>query len=229
MTLASRFESSRPKLYGKDGRIELLGGPNPANAGHLIVSCMDLRVSLYALFGFDDGEMLNLRTAGPIVPPYKEDCSESKILHENLQLAIADMQIKSIAILGHTKCGTAKKLSQNLYCSGDIPWLKKILDRILQNAIMEADQGNQEAMITAIEKQIIIQSIKNLFDYPIIEKTIRSGGLTVEGLQFDIQTGRLFKLNTDGRGFTFDIVAGPLQGSLSCDCENHKQAANAQA
>ena len=229
MTLASRFELSRPELYGKDGRIELLGEPAPASAEHLIISCMDLRVSLHALFGFQPGEMLNLRSAGAIIPPFKDSCTETQILHENLQLAIADMHIKTISILGHTKCGTAKKLSQNLYCSGDIPWMKKISERILQSAIMEADQGNQEEITRAIEKNIIIQSIKNLFDYPIIEKSIRNGELTVEGLQFDVKTGRLFKLNTDGRSFSFDIVAGPLQGSLECDCEDHKQAISAQA
>ncbi len=229
MTLASRFEASRPNLYGRDGRIELLGEPSPASADHLIISCMDLRVSLHALFGFHPGEVLNLRTGGPIIPPYKENCSEAQILHENFQLAIADMHIKTISILGHTKCGTAKKLSQNLYCSGDIPWMKKISERIFQNAILEADQGNQEAITIAIEKHIIIQSIKNLFDYPIIEKSIRNGTLNVEGLQFDIKTGRLFKLNTDGRVFTFDVVAGPLEGALECDCSDHKLAANAQA
>lgn len=229
MTLASRFESNRLELYGKDGRIGFMDEPDMPCAEHLIVSCMDLRVSLHGLFGFQPGEMLNLRCAGAIIPPFKVDCTESQILHENLQMAIADMHIKTISVLGHTKCGTAKKLSQNIYCSGDIPWMKKVSERILQSAIMEADQGNQEAMTASIEKQIIIQSIKNLFDYPIIEKSIRNGALTVEGLQFDIKTGRLFKLNTDGRSFTFDIVASPLQGSLECDCDDHKQAISAQA
>lgn len=229
MTLASRFELNRSKLYGKDGRIELLGKTASVSADNLIISCMDLRVSLYGLFGFHPGEILNLRTAGPIILHFKEECSEAQILHENFQLAIADMHIKTISILGHTKCGTAKKLSQNIYCSGDIPWLKKISESILQNAVMEADQGNQKEITRAIEKQIIIQSIKNLFDYPIIEKSIRNGDLNVEGLQFDIETGRLFKLNTDGRSFMFDIVAGPAQGSLKCDCPDHKQVANAQA
>ncbi len=199
MALASRFEKHRPAA---------MTGQKPAHqAETLIISCMDLCMSLHKLFGFDDGEVVISRIAGPMIPPYDEGSSQSQILQETLLIALTDMRVRNIAILGHTQCKTAKKLSESIYCSGDIFAMKKLSEDVLQNALTQAGESDQQALSAEIEKQIIIQSIKNLFDYPVVQKAIGHGNLTVEGLQIDAESGKLFKLNTDGRGFTFDLVA----------------------
>lgn len=227
MTLASRFETNRPHLYGQNGRNGILAELSSCNAEHLIISCMDLKPSLFSLFGFSQGEMLNLRSAGPLIPPYDTQCSASQLYQENLTLAVNDLKIKSISLLGHSGCSTASKLSQNLYSSGDIPWIKKMSGQILQTALNECGGDQDQACLSKeIEKQIIIHGIKNLFDYPVIMQGIREFRLTVEGLQFDMDNGRIFKLNTDGKTFFFDIVAGPTELSHDCGCA-HKESISA--
>ncbi len=228
MNLAERFELNRSDFYETDGLIEHLA--HNGQAPHsLIMTCMDSRVSLFNLFGLMPGESLVLRSAGPLIPIFDDTCSASQVFHENLLLAINDMKIKSLCLLGHTGCGAAGKLSSNIYNSGDIPWMKKVAGQIMQNAMNIAGDSNQGILATEIEKQIIIQGIKNLFDYPVVMQAIREGRLTVEGLQFDIHNGRLLKLIADGRDFHFEIVAGPAKGSLACDGAHEETKKGARA
>lgn len=228
MDLTERFEKHRPENYGPNNTMESLvkNGQKPEV---LIITCMDSRISVFNLFGLDTGEAVVLRSAGPIIPEYDLDNAASQLLHENLSLAINDLGVGSLALLGHSKCGVASKLANNLYAPGDIPCLKKTAGHVLQNALNESGDKGEQKLIEAIEHQIIIQGMKNLFDYPVVVKAITENRLTVEGMQFEMETGRLLKLNSDGKAFRFDIVAGPARGSLACDCEHQssKKAANA--
>lgn len=191
----------------------------------LILSCMDSCMNLSKMFGFKDGEAMILSYAGPVIPPFDTGDNASQILNDNLGLAINDMEIHSIALLGHTKCTAASKLAANIYNPGDIPCLKKGASSILQAALGLAGELSNEEMTREIERQIIIQGLKNLFDYPPIINAIKQNRLTVEGLQFEKETDQLLKLNTNGSGFRFDAVA-----SRNSDAQNahHKlKAANA--
>ena len=229
MDLAERFERNRPDCYGTDGCIERLA-EDEQTPEVLILTCMDSRANIGRLFALDAGDAMILQSAGPIIPPYDTESSASQLLHENLAMAINDMKVPNLVLLGHTHCATAEKLADNLYGCGDIPVIKKAANQILQATLQNVDEESRETLRKEIEKQIIIQGIKNLFDYPAVIKGIKENRLTVEGLQFQIEEGRLAKLKTDGSQFQLDIVAGPAFGTLGCDCrQGHANDHNPKA
>lgn len=185
----------------------------------LMITCMDLTCSLYPLFGFQDGQALIMRSAGPLLPAYDPDCAASQLFEENLKLAIHDMGITNIAIIGHTGCKTADKLSRNLYGSGDIPRLRSQASQIMQMALNACGSQNQACVAHEIEKQILINGIKTLFDYPVILAGIRDSRLIVEGLQIDTHNNAVYKLNTDGKGFYLDeLPAADVIAASDCGC-----------
>lgn len=208
MDLAERFKTNRPNNMNNDAGAVKAAEKKFDKPELLIISCMDCCVSIHSMFGLQDGEATILSYAGPIIPPYNPEDSSSQILHDNIALAINDMDIKSLVLLGHTKCGAAGKLAANIYNPGDIPCMKKAASQILQTALSIAGEMSNEEMTREVERQIIIQGIKNLFDYPVVINAIKQNRLTVEGLQLEGHSERLLKLNTNGHGFRFDVVAG---------------------
>ncbi|MFN3700392.1 MAG: carbonic anhydrase [Alphaproteobacteria bacterium] len=229
MDLINRFKEHRAAFYDTDGLIEYLA-QNGQNPDHLIVTCMDSRISLYKLFGLEPGEALVMRSAGPLIPIFDENCSASQIFHENLSIAINDMQVRFISLMGHTGCGAAGKLSQNLYNSGDIPWMKKVSNAIMLESINAVGEDDQRALAAEIEKQIIIQGLRNILEYPAVRKAVYALKLNVEGLQFDVHNGRILKLNTSGQTSHFDVVAGPADlHSHECDHEGAHAGVKASA
>jgi carbonic anhydrase len=194
----------------------------------LIITCIDLTSSLYALFGFKDGQALILRSAGPLIPHYGPNCPAAQLFEENLRLAIHDQEITNIALIGHTACKAAEKLSKNLYGSGDIPRLRSLASPIMQMAINTCGNQNQSCIAHEIEKQILINGLKNLFDYPVILDGIKNSRLIIEGLQLDLENNRILKLNTDGRSFYFDEILTPIIDSADCGCTaNLKESSTA--
>lgn len=208
MDLGNRFEINRNRFYGTDGRIEDLA-ENGQNPHTLILTCSDSCMNINKIFGLEIGEAIVMRSGGPIIPAYNPDSSISQLMHENLSVAINEMDIDTLALIGHTQCSTAGKLAKNLFGCGDIPCMKKIAEQLLQAALCNVGDSNRDLLVQEIERQFIIQGIKNLFDYPCVIKAIKENRITVEGLLFDIETGRLKKLKADGTEFRFDTIAGP--------------------
>lgn len=213
--LATRYKNNPAKPTLGGGCEGVIAGGQTATPGYMVITCMDCCTDLHALFGLRCGEALAVQFAGPVIPAYDPDCNASQLFQEHLHLAIQDMGVTHLTLLGHTPCSTAKKLAENLYGGGDIPRLKKLSAKILQNAMILAGEGRTQDITEEIGRQIVIQGIKNLFDYPAVEKAIRCGRLTAEGLQIDRKAGALLKLNTDGNGFTFDAVTSGDQSSSS--------------
>lgn len=217
MDLADRYRSfGSAHLDATRGSLSV-EPDNDRKPEYLMITCMDMTYSLYDLFGFREGQALILRSAGPLIPPYDPDCAASQLFEDNLKLAIRDLEISQIAIIGHTGCKTADKLSRNLYGSGDIPRLRSQAAQIMQMAINACGNQNQACMAHEIEKQILISGIKNLFDYPVVVDGIRNSRLIIEGLQIGTDNGAVFKLNTDGKAFYLDEL--PAAGTaLTGDC-----------
>lgn len=198
---------------------------SPVQAECLMITCADLTSSLYNLFGFEQGQALIMRWAGPLIPFYDPDCPASQLFEDNLRLSIHDQGITNIALIGHTECKTAEKLSRNLYGSGDIPRLRSLASPIMQMALNICGNQDQACVAHEIEKQILINGLKNLFDYPVILEGIKQSRLIIEGLQIDIQRNRILKLNTDGRSFYFDeIQTGALLADSDCGCRSSGSA-----
>ncbi|MFP4313464.1 MAG: carbonic anhydrase, partial [Alphaproteobacteria bacterium] len=156
-----------------------------------------------------------LRSAGPVIPPYDENDNACRLLHDNLSLAINDYSIGSLVLLGHSQCGAAMKLANNIYNPGDTPCLKNLSCPLVQSALDKCDHQSNENLAKEIEDQIIIHGIKNLFDYPVILQAIKEQRLTVEGMQFDMKGGRLLKLSPNLDGFRFEVIAGPIDNPQS--------------
>lgn len=208
MDLGNRFEINRDRLYGTDGRIEDLveNGQSPHS---LIMTSSDSCMNIHKLFGLEIGEAIVMRSGGPIIPSYDPNNAISQLMHENLSMAINEMGIETLALIAHTKCSTAEKLAKNLFGCGDIPCMKKQAEQLMQAALCNVGDNDKDLLVVEIERQFVIQGIKNLFDYPCVIKAIRENRITVEGLLFDIEAGRLKKLKADGSEFRFDTIAGP--------------------
>lgn len=208
MDLGNRFDINRDRIYGTDGRIENVA-ENGEQPHTLFLTCADSCVHVHKMFGFEVGEVMVMRYGGPIIPIYDEDSTISQLMHENLMIAIKDVGVENLTLMGHTGCSTAEKLSKNLFGCGDIPYIKKQSEQLLQTALCNVGDHDRDLLTQEIERQFIIQGIKNLFDYPCVINAIRENRITVEGLQFNVKKGQLLKLKADGTEFRFDVIAGP--------------------
>lgn len=164
----------------------------------MVIACVDSRVDPTTIFSAQPGELFVLRNVANLVPPFESqfDC---KSIAAAIQIGVEIIGIEMILILGHTSCGgvatfidnSNNQSSKNNFIN---QWTSLLKDA---NNELGIDKNNisKEAHCSALEKQSIKQSIKNLNTYPFIKKKVKSGSLKVAGGYFDISKGELMTLN----------------------------------
>lgn len=162
-------------------RAELVGGQSPFA---VILSCSDSRVPVELVFDQGLGDLFVIRVAGNIVAP-------SQI--GSVEFAAAQLGTRLVVVLGHSNCGavdaTLKELAQVQETRS--PNLRTIVDHIRPALEPLLEAKGKISMDEAVAANVR-QSVKRLRGgSAILEGLISSGGLTVVGAEYSIETGEV--------------------------------------
>ncbi|WP_208349379.1 carbonic anhydrase [Pseudaestuariivita rosea] len=168
----------------------------------MVISCCDSRVHVTSIFGADPGEFFIHRNVANLVPPYDPEC-EAYSTSAAVEYAVRVLKVAHLIVLGHSNCGGVRACHD--MCVGNAPELEDTNSFIgrRMNVLRPGYElikhvANPEERIEALEKQSVIISLQNLYDFPFVAEAVDRGQLSLHGLWTDIAEGELYM--NDGHG-----------------------------
>lgn len=162
----------------------------------MIITCCDSRVLISEIFGNEPGDFFILRNIANLVPPNEAD-DRFHGTSAAIEYAIIALKIEHLVVMGHFACGGVRSchdMLAGLAPDLDTPtsfvgtWLK-ILKPGYESL---AGRGlDYEARISALEKEAILVSLRNLMTFPFVREAVEAGRLELHGVWKDIRDGGL--------------------------------------
>lgn len=190
--MANRYapEEARYKVLADKGQ-----APNT-----MIIACCDSRSAPETIFDAGPGEMFVLRNVANLVPTFQPDGGQHGT-SAAIEFAVNALNISNIVIMGHGRCGGIKAAlapDTGPLAHGDFigKWLNMLAP--------VSDQVSKYTLLTNTERQTMLErfsirnSIANLRTFPYVKSLEDEGKLAVHGAWFDIATGELWVMNTEG-------------------------------
>ena len=174
-------------------KLELVG-QSPKS---MIISCCDSRVHATSMFGAETGEFFIHRNIANLIPPYNPD-GDHHGTSAAIEFAICALEVSHIIILGHSSCGGIKNgyhMCKGDQVNKDLLFVNKWLNILKPAYDMLKYVTDDKAMISSLEKESIINSIKNLLEFPFVQQALSSSNISIHGLWNNIGTGELEMLN----------------------------------
>ena len=163
----------------------------------MVIACADSRVAPELIFDCAPGEIFVVRNVSNLVPPYEPDAGRHGT-SAALEFAVTALQVRSIVVLGHSQCGGIRALMRGPNGGhGDFieSWMKIAHKaRALVCDAPDAQTQSFDVLCHRCEHESIRDSLKNLLTFPWIAERVSQGSLTLGGLHFDVQNGRLEKV-----------------------------------
>jgi len=176
----------------------LAGGQNPAA---LFITCSDSRVNPNLLTGSDPGDLFVLRTAGNIIPPYKNALGGEAA---TIEYAVQVLKIPDIIICGHSQCGVMGGLLSPESID-DLHAVKAYLEHA-QSCLSVVEQKHSQIpdsetrLARTIEENILLQ-LENIQTHPSVADAIGRGDLKLHGWVYKFETGEVSAYNSDQNAF----------------------------
>ncbi len=164
---------------------------------YFIISCIDSRCNPGTIFRAQPGIFFAHKAMGAIVRPYQKGTA----LAAALQFALNYNNVKIVIVLGHTQCGAIKALAENL----DDPEITSFIN-VAKSALAKAQSccTNHEDVLAKTEQETVLESTKNLKNYPSVAKALEENRIEVKSWLFDIKTGNL--LEHDEKTNQFEVI-----------------------
>jgi carbonic anhydrase len=161
----------------------------------MIIACSDSRSAPETIFDAGPGELFVVRNVAALVPTYAPD-AKSHGASAALEFAVLGLQVNSIVVMGHGRCGgvaAALEPSTQLSDTDFIgAWVADL--RELAAGVPNASPSAPDERQRLIEHLSVQQSLVNLRTFPWIADRERAGNLTLHGAWFDISLGELHAL-----------------------------------
>jgi carbonic anhydrase len=175
-------------------RFEALGrlGQRPRS---LIIACSDSRTDPQMVFNARPGELFVVRNVANIVPPYGPDENPHGV-SAAIEYAVRSLQVRGIVVLGHAMCGGIQALLEG--APSQVSDFVGQWVRIAEPAKARAMQAPAAERQSVCEHEAVRLSLDNLMTFPWIKDAVDAGHITLYGCFFDIRSGVLERLDTDG-------------------------------
>lgn len=162
-----------------------------------VIGCVDSRVDPATIFDATPGEMLTVRNVANLVPPYAPD-SAYHGTSAALEFGVRVLEIPHLIVLGHSLCGGVQALLEGAPAKAHDfiePWMSIAEPARLRALRVPAGEERRRCC----EQEVIQVSLANLMTFPWIAERATAGKLRLHGAWFDIRTGVLALLQTDGQ------------------------------
>ena len=159
----------------------------------MVIACADSRVAPELIFDCAPGEIFVVRNVSALVPPYAPDGKQHGT-SAALEFAVNSLQVRSIVVLGHSRCGGVQGLMKGPGSGRDFvdAWMdmaKAARQRVCDSP--ETAKADFETQCAACEHEVVRVSLANLLTFPWIKERVLDGRLTLAGLHFNVETGHL--------------------------------------
>jgi carbonic anhydrase len=162
----------------------------------LVIACSDSRVDPAMIFGAGPGEIFTIRNIAGLVPPCEPD-NQFHGTSAALEFGVRVLEVSDLIVLGHAMCGGIKALLEGApHPTGDFltPWMR--LAEPAKRRVLARGSADPQ---TDCELEAVKLSLENLTTFPWIAERVCAGKLSLHGATFDIRSGILSILQSDGR------------------------------
>jgi carbonic anhydrase len=170
-------QGRKPEDFAMDAQ-----GQAPAAA---ILACADSRVAPELIFDQGVGDLFVVRVAGNIVS------GTGPVLKASLEFAVAELGVRLIMVLGHSKCGAVKAAITHIEAADELPGSIGELVTLIRPSVVAArgQPGDKLENVTRANVLRCVQTLKNLD--PILAKHAKSNELKVIGATYELATGKV--------------------------------------
>ena len=130
-----------------------------------------------------------------LVPPYAPD-GQPHGISAAIEYAVRALKVPHIIILGHAMCGGIQALLNGP--PAEVSDYVGQWVRIAEPARARAMKASSEHRQDICEHESVRLSLDNLMTFPWIASAVGAGNLNLHGCFFDIRSGVLERLGTDG-------------------------------
>lgn len=204
-TLLAGYQRFRAKGWPEQRRVFEQLAANGQAPKLLVVACVDSRVDPAMIFDMGPGETLVVRNVANLVPPYAPDAAYHGT-SAALEFGVRVLQVSHIVVMGHGLCGGVKALLDGAPENANefvAPWMSLAQQARVRAMRLPAVEERQHYC----EREVVKISLSNLRTFPWIAERAAAGTLALHGAWFDIRTGELMTLQSDG---SFSSVAPQL-------------------
>lgn len=160
----------------------------------LVIACSDSRVDPQTVFGAVPGELFVVRNVAGLVPPYAPDAGYHGT-SAALEYGVRVLRVSRVVVLGHARCGGVQAMIEGTPPEARdfvAPWIE-----IARPALTPPLAGTRD-LPGHYEEEVVRLSLANLMTFPWIDAAVRTGELALDGFRFDIHTGELSRLTSEG-------------------------------
>jgi carbonic anhydrase len=208
-----RFHSDYFPLHQQRFQDLVTDGQHPKT---LFIGCSDSRVVPYLLTGTGPGELFIVRNVGAFVPPY----GGSHGLHGTtaaIEFAVLSLGVERIIVCGHSHCGAIRAAYEGV--PEEAVALRSWL-QLASEALLPV-QPCAEALRRTEQRAVVLQ-LERLMAYPMVQRQVTSGQLTLHGWYYVIEDGEIHIFDAQQGGFVPASLAsnsgtGPYQPYVEHD------------
>lgn len=148
-----------------------------------IVGCADSRVAPELVFDQGVGDLFVVRVAGNVVS------GTGPLLKGSLEFAVAELGVRLIMVLGHSKCGAVKAAIEHIDAHDALPGSIGELVALIQPAVTAAKGKPGDKLNNVIKANVerCVARLKGLD--PILSPLVDKGELKVVGGVYELSTG----------------------------------------
>jgi carbonic anhydrase len=164
-------------------------GQNPET---LFISCSDSRVLPNLITNTKPGDLFIDRNVGNLIPPFMHN-SECTAISASVEYAIHHLHVKNIIVCGHTHCGACAALyeendSEDQDTEHLVRWLQ-FANSAKMEAVAMIGKQDKEQLLRATERFNVIEQLRHLLTYPVVQKAIEEDSLFIQGWYYHIENG----------------------------------------
>jgi carbonic anhydrase len=149
----------------------------------VIVGCADSRVAPELIFDLGAGDLFVVRVAGNVV------AGAGPIVKGSIEYAVAELGVRLIMVLGHSKCGAVKAAIHHVEADDPLPGSIHDLVHLIKPAVHDA-AGRPGDKLENVTKANVERSVARLKAAgPIIPEQVKSGKVKIVAATYDLATG----------------------------------------
>lgn len=167
------------------------------NPHTLFIGCSDSRVIPNLITSTLPGELFVIRNIANIIPEYRTT-DEYLATTSAIEYALYSLNVENIIICGHSNCGGCKDISTKK--AEILPnvkkWVSQIddikahIDKTLELSHLEGEYALRSWMI---EKANVLNSYKNLLEYPEVKERVENKTLKIKAWYFLIESAEIYE------------------------------------
>lgn len=193
------FRKFREKFFDPETALYDKLSTNGQSPKTLIIACSDSRVDPALMAGANPGDLFVVRNVANLVPPVETSKLGLHGVSAAIEFAVTGLKVENIVVLGHRQCGGIRSLmtgtpeNQDTFVGRWMSIANSAKKKVIQQFGEAKTDADIDMMCRQCEMESITVSIENLKTFPFVAEAIKSRGLNIMGIYFDLEQGQLFE------------------------------------